>query len=267
MRKSQDYLRLVVCCLVFTQNETHAITNFPDPRTISRTLVDDEQGCVNIRTPKFLKGYPVWISNDGICTFNNGRVDVISRDLLGDDFFQGNIITTEVHNDVYYILYDDRIVIMDNRFRTQTNYGVATATNFRTFDTNGVRWFEKFKGEDVFYGTTTDNTVVEMFAGDADLTMSYTSGIITLVGEARIKRFENLYVAFKQTGQGLTIKSKLYGQNIAPLETTYPIKDGVAVIDPLLPNDSYYGIQFEITGTGEISSIDFSVKSSEKKPT
>ena len=254
--------------LVFTQNETHAVANFPDPRTISRTLIDDEQGCVNIRAPKFIRNYPVWVSNDGICTFNNNRVDVISRNLLGDDFLQsfGDIITTEVHNDQYFILYANKIVVMDNRFTAQQNYGVVTTTNFKTFDTNGVRWIEKFKGEDILYGTTDTNTVVEMFAGDEDLSMTYRSGEITLIGEARIKRFEKLYVAYAQTKTGIALKTILRGLSSKLQENTYQTPINKAAIETKVPNAAYHSIQFEITGFGEVQSIDFTAIPSEQPP-
>ena len=184
--------------LVFTRNETHLISNFPDPNNISRTIISNQQGCVNIRTPQFIRGVPVWVSNDGICTFipggltatsiatrQNGRVDVISRGLLGDTYLKGTIITTEVHNDVYYILYNDRIVSMDQRYINALQSGVEQiATNFVEYDTNGVRWIEKFDGEDTFYGTTNDN-IVEMFAGDEDLSMTYLSPIFTLSADER----------------------------------------------------------------------------------
>ena len=57
--------------LVFTRNETHLISNFPDPLNTSRTIIDKNRGCVNIRTPKFIRGVPIWLSGDGIATFES----------------------------------------------------------------------------------------------------------------------------------------------------------------------------------------------------
>ena len=256
--------------LVFTQNETHLISNFPDPVNISRTIISSEQGCVHIRTPQFIRGVPVWISNDGICTFipgslaatsdstrQGGRVEVISRGLLGDDYFRGNIITTEVHNDVYYILYDNRIVTMDQRYVTALQSGAERiATNFVEFDTNGVRFIEKFDGEDVLYGTTEDNTVVEMFAGTDDLSMTFKSGIITLENEEQIKRFGDLYLSYKDRGD-LSISAELISANPNNKHQPFSITSDREVIERKLPNGTWYGIQYTITGKGEVSAIGF----------
>ena len=264
--------------LVFTRNETHLISNFPDPNNISRTIISNQQGCVNIRTPQFIRGVPVWISNDGICTFipggltatsiatrQNGRVDVISRGLLGDTYLKGNIITTEVHNDVYYILYNDRIVSMDQRYINALQSGVEQiATNFVEYDTNGVRFFEKFDGEDTFYGTTNDN-VVEMFAGDEDLSMIYLSPIITLSADERVKRFNDLYIAYKNNTD-LALEVILHGYNLNRT-TPYALPADHSVIERHIEGGTWYGIQFRTTGKGEVSALGYTALASQKKRT
>ena len=265
--------------LVFTRNETHLISNFPDPANISRTIISSEQGCVHIRTPQFIRGVPVWISNDGVCTFvpggltatstatrQNGRVEVISRGLLGDEYFKGNIITTEVHNDVYYILYDNRIVTMDQRYVNALQSGVEQiATNFVEYDTNGVRWIEKFDGEDILYGTTSDNTVVEMFAGDGDLSITYLSPIFTLSADERVKRFNDLYVAYKNNTD-LNLEIILHGYNLNRT-TSYVLPANISVIERHIEGGTWYGIQFKIVGKGEVSAIGYTAIGSQKKGT
>ena len=265
--------------LVFTRNETHLISNFPDPNNISRTIISSEQGCVHIRTPQFIRGVPVWISNDGVCTFvpggltatstatrQNGRVEVISRGLLGDEYFRGNIITTEVHNDVYYILYDNRIVTMDQRYVNALQSGVEQiATNFVEYDNNGVRWIEKFDGEDVLYGTTASNTVVEMFAGDEDLSMTYLSPVFTLSADERVKRFNDLYIAFKNNTD-LNLEIILHGYNLNRT-TSYVLPANLSVIERHIEGGTWYGIQFKVVGKGEVSAIGYTATSSHKKGT
>ena len=266
--------------LVFTRNETHLISNFPDPANIDQTIISSEQGCVHIRTPKFIRGVPVWISNDGICTFipgslagtsnstrQGGRIEVISRGLLGDDYFKGDIITTEVHNDVYYILYNDRIVTMDQRYVNALQSGAERiATNFVEYDVSNVRFIEVFD-DDVLYGTTTDNTVVEMFKGDNDLVMSYVSPLITLANDERIKYFGKLFVNYRQSGD-LVIKARLFNQSTTPEVKTYPLESNKSVREAKLPGNSYYGIQFEVAGKGSIAAIAFIANPSDSvKPT
>ena len=253
--------------LVFTQNETHLIRNFPNPATISRTLITNEQGCVHIRTPQFLRGIPIWISNDGICTYQNGRVVVLSRGLLGSEYLRGDIITTEIHNDVYYILYNDRIVTMDQRFLTTLQSGVEQiATNFVEYDTNGVRFIEKFDGEDILYGTTATNTIVEMFAGDEDLPMEYVSPKITLTEEERIKLFDRLFVAYKQGG-GLALQVRLFNLSETPIVKDYALVESRGVTkDYRLPGNSFYAIQFRVIGKGEVSAISYSAAPSKGVP-
>ena len=270
--------------LVFTRNETHLISNFPDPNNISRTIISNQQGCIHIRTPQFIRGVPVWVSNDGICTFipggltatsiatrQNGRVDVISRGLLGDTYLKGNIITTEVHNDVYYILYNDRIVSMDQRYINALQSGVEQiATNFVEYDTNGVRFFEKFDGEDTFYGTTNRN-IVEMFAGTEDLVMEYLSPVITLSADERIKRFNDLYVAYTnkndaETEGNLNLTTILHGYQLTR-NVGYALPKTHSVIERHIEGGTWYGIQFRIVGKGTVSAIGYTATSSQKKRT
>ena len=120
--------------LAFTRNSTFLITNFANINGSLPliTQVPVNQGCVGPRTVKDLRSIPTWISNDGICQYFNSRVNVISRGLLGDDYLDGDITTTEVHNDVYYISYKNGdIVSMDQRYLSQLPSGEAAInTNF-----------------------------------------------------------------------------------------------------------------------------------------
>ena len=268
--------------LVFTRNETHLISNFPNPTNINRTIIDNNRGCVNIRTPKFIRGVAIWLSADGIATFESegltatadstrqgGAVKVISRGLLGDDYFnRGTIITAEVHNDVYYILYNDRIISMDQRYLNALQSGVEQiATNFVEYDTNGVRFIEKFNGEDILYGTTEDNTVVELFGGTEELSMTYTSPLITMANDERIKRFDRLFVDYRQGGD-LVLEVDFYSQATTPTTYNYPLDENLSVLQDRLPGDSFYGIQFKVRGKGHISAIAFDASSSKSvKPT
>ena len=251
--------------LVFTQNSTHLLTNFPDPARVVNTLITSEQGCVNPRTPKDLRSIPIWISNDGICTYANGRVSVISRNLLDSEYFSGEIITTEIHNDVYYILYNNRIVSMDQRFLDQLESGESvTNTNFVEYDTNGVRWIEKFDGEDILYGVTDSNQVVEMFGGTEDLDMTYVSPIITIVGESRIKQFEDLYISYRNNSN-LTFVARFYGLSSTFVEETYDLPVGEIVSETKFSGAEYFGVQFVVKGKGEVSSIEFTVELSDQE--
>ena len=253
--------------LVFTQNSTHLLTNFPDPTRLVNTLITSEQGCVHPRTPKDLRSVPIWISNDGICTYANGRVSVLSRGLLGSEYFAGEIITTEIHNDVYYVLYKNRpILSMDQRFLAQLPSGESTInTNFVEYDRNGVRWIEKFDGEDILYGVTDTNDVVEMFGGTDDLDMLYKSPIITEAGEARIQEFVRLYLAYRNASN-LTIKSICHANIGEPVVNTHPLVDG-GIAESRFPPGTFYGVQFEVTGKGEVSAIDFNVNVRGQEPT
>ena len=250
--------------LVFTQNSTHLLTNFPDPARLVNTLITNEQGCVNPRTPKDLRSIPIWVSNDGVCTYSNGRVLVVSRGLLGDDYLDGEIITTEVHNDVYYILYNNRIMSMDQRYLNQLPSGESSInTNFVEYDTNGVRWIEKFDGEDILYGVTDENKVVEMFGSNEELDMSYISPIITIVGESRIKQFEDLYIAYRNASN-LTFVARFFGLSAEFVEEPYELPVGEVVRETKFSGAEYFGVQFVVKGKGEISSIDFTVELSDQ---
>ena len=134
------------------------------------------------------------------------------------------------------------------------------------YDRNDVRWFEKFDGDDTFYGVTDENQIVEMFGGTDDLEMSYRSPIITLIGEARVKRFSKLYLAYRNRGD-LTIKSSLIGSTTegVPKETTHSTPDDKVWVERDLPKGTYYGVQFIVTGKGEVSSIDFTALPGQQK--
>ena len=268
--------------LAFTRNETHLISNFPPlPNQLpDQTRISDKQGCVHIRTPKFIRGIPIWISSEGICTFTsggltatsdstrqNGKVELLSRGLLEDGYLDGNIITTEVHNDRYFILYNDRIVSMDHRYVTalQSEREIIPP-NFVEYSVGNIRHIEVFD-DNVLYGITTDNTVVEMFGSETEeLSMFYKSALITFDNEEQIKRFGDLYVAYTNRGD-LTLTAEFVSSKAPNKTQVFNLPADRNVIEAKMPHGTWYGVQFTVRGKGEISAFGFTAFGGYRKNT
>ena len=221
--------------LVFTSLETYLITG-NSPTTFSKYLLDASQGCINPYSIGFVKGAILWLSNDGICTTSGGGVKVITRDKLGK-LSLNNTQNAVVYDNVYYLLHNDGILVVDFRF----NLAV------RTLDIKPNRlgaYLDRFFIQQ-------DTNLYELFKGDA-LPYTYKSGMLTEGQYTNYKVYKDFYIKYKGD---ITIKIYIDKNLMTSVSLTgdkcYNLKAPT--------NTKGYGLEFEITGTGEVSEIQYTV--------
>lgn len=195
--------------LVFTRNSTHLLTG-TTAATFTQSIVTNQQGCIHPRTCQYIDNQPLWMSNDGLCTFN-GRVTVLTRDYLTKDTFDqiieqadqpaGNIFSA-VHDNVYYILGGTDFYSFDFR-HGQT---LAVVKHEKESTESNLVFIGAFF-DDKLYGIRDSNPTVsgsrdilELFGDDTRYNkIGYTSPIITLNRFADLKRFKE--ISFRYEGK------------------------------------------------------------------
>ncbi|NRA77886.1 MAG: hypothetical protein HRU18_06735 [Pseudoalteromonas sp.] len=224
--------------LVMTGKRTHLVSG-SSPESLSPQLLDGSQGCKGSQSIRQLGSGLLWVSDDGICTSNGGKVSVLSRNKLGK--INIDVVNSAVHDDVYYLATATNIVAFDMRF------GGAFKTFSLDVETVTV-------GDDVLYGWK-DGILHELFAADSNISMNYLSPIFPEGMLTEDKTYKKVYISHK----GDIILNILIDGFVVNTGTF--TGDGVG--DVQIPNFAQrgYTIQFNITGTGEVSEIEYKTSS------
>ena len=223
--------------LIFTIDRMYILIG-TTPEQFAIIPISTEQGCNSHKSCKLVNNKPTWSSNDGICVWQNGSPDVVSRDKLGKTTL--SIKNTVVYDNTYFIcLNDGSILAMDTR------YGLA----FKTFSFDkpliNIGVFNT-----VLYGII-DGKVVTLFNGE-DLTLNWKSGEYSEGSSSMTKLYNNIYV--RANGEftfdaiipefGVVLSKQLSGNKIFDLQVPEEKQRGSA-------------IQFEVTGKGIIKEIEW----------
>lgn len=100
--------------IVFSRFKADILTG-DDTSNFKVQELSDEQGCVSHLGCKKVKGIPVWPSVEGICSYSQGSISVVSKDKL--DLTTLNVINAAVHNEQYHLnLVGGSLLVMDARF-------------------------------------------------------------------------------------------------------------------------------------------------------
>lgn len=222
--------------LVFTKFKTFIVTgNSPD--TFSKYLVSSSQGCINHYTIQFLDGLLIWVSQDGVCSSNGGSIEVITMQKLGKVALT-NTLNAQILDRVYYLALTDGLLILDFRF------------NFMIRKSNiVVDWIGSYL--DSLYCQTTSN-LYEAFTATTNLTYHYKSGLLTEGAYSNYKTFKDFYI--KYNGD---VQLKLYVDGT--LVNTINLTGDDCYNLKALSASSGYGIEIELTGTAEVSEIQYTV--------
>lgn len=199
-------------------------------------LVSDKLGCVNSFSSVLIKNTPLWVSEEGICTLQQGSVTTISKSLLG-------LIQLDV---LYTLVYDERFFIL------------KTDGTFLVLDLRvGLRFYElKFKkpvqgmivSKNKLY-LSVDNKLCRAFEGE-DLEFTYVSPKFTENNITSAKVYHKVYV--KYTGN-FTINFYINDK----LAITKKINED-DVLELMPPTNKHRGnyCHVKIVGTGTIHAID-----------
>lgn len=223
--------------LIFTTDRMYILIG-TIPEQFAIIPVSTEQGCNSHKSCKLVNNRPTWSSNDGICVWQNGAPDVVSRDKLGKITL--SIKNTIVYDNTYFIcLNDGTVLAMDTRF------GLA----FKNFS------FDKPLVNIGVFNTTLygmiDGKVVTLFNGN-DLTFTWKSGELSEGYSSMTKLYNNIYV--RANGEfTFNIYIPEYG-----LVLTKQL-NGNKVFDMQVPEEKQRGsaIQFEVIGKGIIKEIEW----------
>lgn len=172
--------------IVLTANRTYRLAGTA-VADIALQDLEVVQGCVNWRTVAYLRNAPMWLSNDGLCVYNNvanqeGKyVTVVTE---GRYLFAAVPTFGVVANDVYWaFMPDGTAVCFDFRagLRITTRDAVGAALAYHDQDTDRLLLIDA------------GGTVTEVGQGDAQ-TWAYTGPEITGGKVTVLKRWRSLWL-------------------------------------------------------------------------
>lgn len=223
--------------LVFTKYKTYIVTG-NSPETLSKYLLNGSQGCILHKSIQYVSNTLIWLSTDGICLSTGGDIQVVSRDKL-DKLNLTTPVASIVYDDVYYLAHSAGILVGDYRFG-----GI-----FRTISTV-VKGFAVYN--DTLYSCI-DNVLYSIGTNITKESMSWKSPQYPDGSISNLKNYKSIYVA--STGN-LTIKTYID----AALVNTTVLDNGSQEIKLPQNKRNGYTIQFEVTGTGTLTEIEYKLE-------
>lgn len=230
--------------LVFTKCKTYIVTG-NSPSTFSKYLLDGEQGCISNGSIQFIDGNLIWLSSDGICSSNGGKVTVISIIRMGKINLIG-VLNAVVHDRIYYLSHDGGMLLVDFRYnmiiRTSSDKGILGIYNNRIHTS--------YKGK-----------LIELLAGTAKY-MYYKSPMFTEGAYTVLKNYKDLYIAYQgdiRVRAYIYTSTKMVKVLDKKLDTTllqYNLKT--------LSDYDGYALSFIINGTGSVFEINYTTHNREK---
>lgn len=222
--------------LVFTAKATYVITG-TEFSVYSKYPFDGSQGCINHNTIANLGGSVLWVSADGICTVEGGRVVVVSRPVLDSI---GVSINAVVHNDIYYLQLEDKIIAIDSRF------GLVFVEFGYKFNYLGMF-------NDKLYGVR-KGSIHTLFSSNLVEDINWLSAEFSEGAMTHKKIYYGVY--FNSVGR-LTVEILIDGRSaqFQPLNIT-------GITEILIPQElqNGYSIQFRIRGKGVLKEIEYKVQ-------
>lgn len=226
--------------IVCTAYKTYIVTG-NSPETFSKYLLSSSQGCVSHRTMSFVDNSLLWLSTDGICTTNGGPVSVLSQIKLG----KLSIATTyssAVLDNIYYLSHDTvlgkKILAFDFRYNQIVRYIDVLGTMVVSANDTLYQFY--------------NSTLQTLLTGD-ELSMTYKSPILTEGSYSNRKVFKDIYIKYNGT---FTIVIAIDG---TVMNTVVLEPGNKAHTIKLNDKAKGYGLEFSITGIGEVSEIEYAV--------
>ena len=220
--------------LIFTDNLTYMLkgTNISEFNLI---LLSEHQGCVNGNTCNVVKNSPLWVSYDGLCTVQNGYVQVVSRSLLGKITL--DVKQSVVYDDQYFLLKKDgTLLVFDLRY------------GYRFYELNYSKEIDGLTISEGKLYFISSGTLNEAFTGDS-IQLEYTSPIFTEGDYTHLKSYNK--IDLKATG---TFTVNLYIDNELVLTENID-GDDLFTLTPSATLKLGYSCHLNIVGVGTIHSI------------
>jgi len=224
--------------LVHTYFHTYIVTG-TSPDTLSKYLLNSNQGCVDHRSIAFADNTLIWLSTDGVCISTGGEINVISRDKLGKSYMPTTITDAVVYDDVYYLGYSGGIIAVDFRFGTIFRHLDTTIDGFHVYN-------------DILYYSETSE-LFSLGTAETNKSLTYKSPKLSDGQISNLKNYNHIYVkcigslVFKVYIDGTLVQIKTIDEDVIEVKV------------PQLKRQGYY-IEFEVTGTGELLEIQYVVE-------
>lgn len=226
--------------LIFTRTSTHLFTGTSGTDFRLSELTTTE-GCLDNKSCQLIKNLPVWVSHAGICTLQNGYVELLSRDFLGNVTL--DVKQTIVHDEQYFILKTDgTILVLDMR------------AGFRFYNLEfdaAIDGMGEYDGKLYF---ASEGVLCTAFTGE-DLTLKYISPVLIENNHVAVKLYNNIYIRAK--GQ-FTIK--FFVDDNLVLTDAIPTTPctGPYTSNLTCPSQKQrgYSCYFEIEGEGKVYAIE-----------
>jgi len=223
--------------LVFTKYRTHIVTG-TSRLSFSRRIFSADQGCLTFDSIQNVKGTLIWVSSDGICTVAGSLVEVISKNKLGTIAL--DIQSSVFQDEVYYGLRtDDTIIAYDFRFgpiikELDLDVTALIVGEDKIYGYNSGKYYELFKGT---HQLPFHYFSPKMVDGSTTLRKIYKSVLIDSIGELELE----VYI-----DDILVVAKTIRDDDVNEVKIPEASKNG-------------YGIQFHLTGPGEVFGLDYTV--------
>lgn len=231
--------------LVFLKNKTYIIQG-TSPHNFVNYLLDASQGCIDYKSIQYIKGQPVWMSYDGVCSYD-GAVKVISKDKLGKFHFD-NIKCSAVYDEVYYLISKNKQLVFDIRYGPKysyldmnidyLSYSIYDDTLYCSYQN---KLYEMFKGNDANYVYQSAELSDELINPG----VYYKSYKLT---EAKL--YKDIFIRYEG---GITIDMYIDNKQVFSRAL---LGNGVETLVPQ-GKQRGYSSHFVITGTGIVKELDF----------
>lgn len=222
--------------LVMTLDKTYLVTG-TGPTTFTRQALRGDQGCIAFRSiQQVAQGAVVWASRDGLCVSNGGEPIVITKRMLGD--IKLNPARSIVVDEVYYLLEDSgSILAWDYRFENIFKRLELSTTNLLRKDGS-------------LYGDNGTN-IIKLLSSSNLLPFEYKSPRYTDGSLTESKTYKKVYIRY----EGDIILKVL----IDDIQVANIMFSGAGTEEMQIPQElqrGYY-IQFDISGTGTVSELQY----------
>ena len=220
--------------LLFTLYETYLLTG-TSLTNFSLIKISSTQGCVDSKSCHVVKNTPLWLSNDGICTYQGGQVLTYSRSRLGKLDF--DFLNAGVYDEQYFLIENSgKVLVLDLRFEPifyTLNHNIALENIFTI-----QNQFLASKADQIYQHSTTDYEE-----------LAYVSPIFTHNDYTALKYYNKIFIRYDGT---FNVTMYIDSQEVFNLDIS-----GNTTAELHCPSDKQvgYSCQFEIEGKGTIYSI------------
>lgn len=223
--------------LVFTQFKTYIITG-TSPQSLSKFLLNGNNGCILHDSIRYVGNMLVWLSNDSFCASAGSDVQPITMKKLGriDFNYPSNAV---VHEEVYYLSHQDGMFIIDFRDGGTFSELTGTADSF---------WVLNDK---LYYSL--NSKLYSLFSSKYDRELKYKTADFADGALTNLNNYKTIYVFCKGS---ITMTTSIDSIEVC----TNTLVDGLNEVKlPQETKNGYY-INFVFVGTGKILEVEYKIE-------